>query len=120
MVKQIVKLSRSPFYVSLVDRPIRLFVDPPTGDILFDNAALHASRGLAFSLIPEPTGHLLRLQYCDINIDVGSTDDAEAAASWVEAVNAFLATKRAAEPNRNGSHAVDANVIAASGVDHGI
>src|SRR4029077_8275802 len=100
MLKQIVNLPREPFHVDLIDRPVHLFVDPRTGDILYDNAVLRAWKGLVFSLAPAARGQLLRLQYRDITIDIGWTDDAEDAASWVEAVNRFLETKRdAAVPN---------------------
>ena len=94
MLKQIVNLPREPFHVDLIDRPVRLFVDPRTGDILYDNAVLRAWKGLVFSLIPGSTGQVLRLQYRDITIDIGWTEDTTDAANWVEAVNRFLETKR--------------------------
>jgi len=120
MDSKITELSRDPFSVVLADRILGLVVDARTGDILMRGAILFAWKGLVFSLISAPIGQELRLQYRDITIDIGSTDDAEAAASWVESVNAFLATKRTVEPNRNGAHAVDVNVIVAGGVDQAV
>ena len=109
MLKQIVNLPREPFHVDLIDRPVRLFVDPRTGDIFYDNAVLRAWKGLVFSLIQEQTGHVLRLQYRDITIDVGWTAEAADAAKWVEDVNRFLATKRdSAPPNGRVSPAAPA------------
>lgn len=95
MDNRITKLSRDPFYAASASG-LSLVVDSRTGDILMGSAGLRARKGLVFSLIPEQTGHLLRLQYRDITIDVGWTEDTEEAASWVEAVNRFLETKRGA------------------------
>jgi hypothetical protein len=83
---------------------------------IFCSAVPRFRRGLAFSLIPDSEGQHLKLIYNDFVDEIGWTDNAEAA-SWVEAVNAFLATKRSAEPNCNGTHAAEANVIAAGSVD---
>ncbi len=94
MDSKIVELARDPYSVVLADRVVPLVVDPPTGDIFLGSPVLHASKGLAFSLVPGPTGQMLRLQYSTITIDIGCTDGVADPASWVEAVNAFLATKR--------------------------
>jgi hypothetical protein len=97
MDNRITKLALDPFYAASANG-LSLFVDARTGDIVMGSAGLRAWKGLVFSLKPEQTGHLLRLQYRDITIDVGWTEDAADAASWVEAVNAFLATKKDAAP----------------------
>jgi hypothetical protein len=93
MDKQITKLTRDPFYVAS-SSGLSLAVDPHSGDIFMGSPVLRAAKGLVFSLIPGPAGHLLRLQYVDITIDIGWTADTADAASWVEAVNRFLETKR--------------------------
>ena len=95
MDNRITKLSRDPFYAASANG-LSLVVDTRTGDILMGSAGLRAWKGLVFSLIPVPTGQLLRLQYREITIDVGWTDDADDAANWVDAVNRFLETKRGA------------------------
>ncbi len=95
MDNRITKLSRDPFYAASANG-VRLVVDTPTGDILMGSAGLRAWKGLVFSLIPAPTGSILKLQYRDITIEVGSTEDIVEVAKWVEDVNRFLATKRAA------------------------
>ena len=92
---RITKLLRDPFYAASTSE-ISLVVDSSTGDIFMGSPVLRARKGLVFSLIPGHAGHLLRLQYVDIAIDVGWTEDAKDAASWVEAVNRFLETKRGA------------------------
>src|SRR5712692_4392024 len=96
MDRRIVKLSCDPFSVDAGKGRGWYFVNPDNGDVLFGSAVMRASKGLTFSLIPEPAGRLLRLQYVDIIIDIGWTDDAADATSWVEAVNRFLETKRGA------------------------
>ena len=96
MDKKITEFARDPFSVILADRVLGLVVDSRSGNVLIYGAALMAWKGLVFSLIPGSTGQMLRLQYRDITIDVGWTDDAAGAASWVEAVNRFLETKRGA------------------------
>jgi hypothetical protein len=97
MDNRITKLSRNPFYAAATSG-ISLVVDSATGDIFMGSPVLRARKGLVFSLIAGDAGHLLRLQYVDITIDVGWTDDVEDAATWVEAVNRFLATKRDVVP----------------------
>ena len=97
MDKRIRKLSRDPFYVASTGG-LSLVVDTATGNILMGSAVLFAWKGLVFSLIPAQTGDVLRLQYRDITIDVGWTDDLVEAAKWMEDVNRFLATKRDAGP----------------------
>ena len=92
MDRRIVKLMRDPFIADLGKGGGWWFVEPTTGDILFGSAVLHAWRGLAFSLVPGPVSCGLWLQYADSKFEIGSTDEAEAD-SWVEAVNAFLASK---------------------------
>ena len=67
MDNRITKLSRDPFYAA-TSNGVSLVVDPLTGDISMGSPVLRAWKGLVFSLIPEPTGHLLRLQYRDIKI----------------------------------------------------
>lgn len=94
MDKKITELARDPFSVILADQVLSLVVDSRSGNVLIYGAALMAWKGLVFSLIPGSTGQVLRLQYGDITIDVGWTDDVAEAASWVAAVNKFLETKR--------------------------
>ena len=62
--------------------------------MLIGSAVLFAWKGLVFSPIPAQSGNDMRLQYRDITIDVGWTDDLVEAAKWVEDVNRFLDTKR--------------------------
>ena len=111
MDKQMVKLWRDPF---CADGAVRLFVDPPTGDILMGGAVLYAWKGLEFSLIPAPPGSILKLQYRDITIEVGWTDDVVEAANWVEEVNRFLEGKRDAAA-QNGRVAPQASAQSAIG-----
>ena len=94
MDKKITELVRDPFAVILADRDVGLVVESRSGNVLIYGAALMAWKGIAFSLVPDPRGQLLRLQYRDITIDVGWTEDVADAASWVQDVNRFLATKR--------------------------
>jgi hypothetical protein len=101
MIKRIVKLSRDPFSVDLGKEGGWYFIDSRTGDVLFGCAAFHASNGLTFSLTPEQTGYLLKLQSRECTFDIGWTDDADAA-NWVEAVNRFLETKGGAAAPTNG------------------
>ena len=96
MDKRIVKLTRDPFVVDLGRECGWWFVDPGTGNILFGSAGLQAWKGLAFYLVPDSKGHHLKLRYNDFTYDIGWTDDAVDAASWVEAVNRFLETKQGA------------------------
>ena len=98
MDKKITELARDPFSVVLEDQVLGLVVDSRSGNVLIYGAALMAWKGLVFSLIPGPTGQVLRLQYRDITIDVGWTNDAVEAAKWVDEVNRFLATKRGTAP----------------------
>ncbi len=117
MDRRIVKLMRDPFIADLGKGGGWWFIEPTTGDILFGSAVLHAWRGLAFSLVPGSVSCGLWLQYSDSKFEIGSTDDPDAD-SWVEAVNAFLTTKRCAEPTRNGFHDADANLMTTNGVEH--
>jgi hypothetical protein len=97
MVRNIAKLSRDPFFVDAGEGGW-YFIEPRSGDLKWGSALMRASKGLAFSLTPEPGGQLLRLQYADIVIDIGWTENAVDAANWVAAVNGFLVTKRDAAP----------------------
>jgi hypothetical protein len=100
MAKRIVKLCRDPYAVDLEEGGGWYMVDPRTGDVLYGSAVFHADRGLSFSLTSGTTGHDLRLQSPSSTFEIGWTDDAADAASWVDAVNRFLETKRgAAETN---------------------
>ena len=103
MDKRITKLSRDPFFVGLADRPISMFVDPPTGDVLIDEgngqtrmngAALHADKGIRFSCTPTDSGCVVRVHCLTFVWEAGWTEDATDAASWVEEVNQFLESKR--------------------------
>jgi len=107
MNKKIIELAHDPFSVVLADGVLGLVVDSRSGNVLINGAALMAWKGPVFTLIPAPTGQVLRLQYRDITIDVGWSDDAENAASWVEAVNRFLQKRRTPE---NGQATATARV----------
>jgi hypothetical protein len=94
MIRNIVKLSRGPFCIDAGKGHGWYFIEPQSGDLKFGSAVMRASKGLSFGLSPEADGVLLRLQYADIVMDIGWTADAVDAASWVDAVNRFLETKR--------------------------
>ena len=94
MDKKITELVRDPFAVVLADRDVGLVIDSRSGNVLIYGAALMAWKGIAFSLTRAATGQVLRLQYRDITIDVGWTEDLVETATWVDEVNRFLETKR--------------------------
>ena len=105
MDKRIAKLARDPFFIQLIDRPISMYVDGDTGDLFIDEgagkdrmngAAIPAFKGPKFSCSPADSGCILRLECGTFVWDAGSTADVAEAASWVEAVNRFLETKRGA------------------------
>jgi hypothetical protein len=103
MNKRIAKLVRDPFHIKLTDRPISMYVDRDTGDIFIDEgagngrmngAAIPAFKGPKFTCSPSNSGWLIKLECTTFVWEAGWTDDAADAASWVEAVNRFLATKK--------------------------
>jgi hypothetical protein len=105
MNKRIAKLVRDPFHIKLTDRPISIYVDRDTGDIFIDEgagkgrmngAAIPAFKGPKFTCSPSDSGWLIKLECMTFVWEAGWTDDAADAASWVEAVNRFLETKRGA------------------------
>jgi hypothetical protein len=105
MDKRIAKLSRGPFFVSLVDRAISMYIDEDSGDLFIDEGAgagrmngagLYADQGTRFVVEPTESGCILKLVCGTFVWEAGWTDNAEDAANWVDAVNRFLETKRGA------------------------
>ena len=130
MDKRITKLSRDPYYVGLADRPISMFIDPPTGDVLIDEgngkarmygAVLHADNGIRFSCTPADSGCVVKVHCKTFVWEVGWAEDAVEAAKWVQDANTFLAMKKDAlrsdKPNVNGTFGIHANSPTSSGAE---
>lgn len=103
MDKRIARLSRDPFYVSLVDRAISMYVDADSGDVFIDEGAgkgrmngagLYADQGTKFLIEPAESGCILKIACGTFVWEAGWTGDVADAAKWVGDVNRFLATKR--------------------------
>ena len=103
MDKRITKLSRNPFFIQLADQPISMYVDSDSGDLFIDEgpgkgrmngAGLFADEGTRFLCVPAESGCVVKVACGSFIWTAGWTTDAVDAASWVDAVNRFLETKR--------------------------
>jgi hypothetical protein len=101
--KQVTKLARHPFFITLADRAISMYVDPDTGAIFIDEgagkdrmngAAIPAFKRPKFTCTPAGSGCMLKLECGTFVWEAGSTENVKEAASWVKAVNRFLDSKR--------------------------
>ena len=117
MEKRIAKLSFDPFAIGLADRECSLFIDPQSAQIFLDEgegegrvngAVFTPANGPRFASRSDNGSGLasLILEYCGMELTVGSVESVDRLSSWVVAANALLRSKRTTavpKPQSNGS-----------------
>lgn len=109
MDKRITKFSCDPYFIGLTDRPISMYIDADSGDLFIDEgigddrmngAGLFADEGTRFVCESGNGRSVVKLICGSFSWDAGWTPNEIEAATWVDAVNRFLESKRGKmEPN---------------------